>query len=142
MKIYPVTSARAGPIDRNPFQRTSVYEATGVAPHALTTRWTYTVPSGKKFTIGSAFTQMHTTVNQATAGNVQASIALTPSGGAVGGLIRAGMAYSATVVNPSTSVIGGGNFLAGDALLGRTEDLGIGGTITYLVALQGTEFDA
>jgi len=139
--VYP-PGARTEFYDRNPIQIQGVYEARAIAPHAQTTRWTYTVPAGKKMYAGSLFCGIVCDTDQTGGGECDSSIAMTPSGGAVGGLLRASMAFSSTTTGRAEPAVGGGYFLAGDALLGRTEDLGTGGTISYLVSLQGTEFDA
>lgn len=128
--------------DRNPVQVPKNYYSTAIAPHTLTTRWTYTVPTGKKALLEFALVKAIRSVAATTAGTVYAYLSLTPSGLTVVvlGVIEL-MANS--VGDHDASLVGQSIVLgAGDALLAATLDTSTGGTVDYSLAAKLTEFDA
>lgn len=142
MRIQHAQQTRPDWYDRTPVARALAYAIDLVAPHAETTRWTYTVPAGKKFTlqIGTALLQ----VQAAGAGNASrfVTITYTPSGGAATRLFF--VAYYGNTVGQGQSVPVGATavLLPGDVLFGTTADASVGGTMVYAVTMQGLEFDA
>jgi hypothetical protein len=128
--------------DRNPVTITRTYSAGGVAPHAVTQRWIYTVPANKKFNIQLASVFTLRTGAAGPAGVVEALIDFVPAAGAT--------TYIVDLTTIDAAVNSGKNFslganavaLAGDAIRGYTADPSTGGTNLYNLSLQGLEFDA
>ena len=122
--------------DRNPTSISKTFTNTGVAPHVITSRWTYTVPAGRKCQI--EFVQIEL-VRKTVAAPVNTAFGYVTIAGA--SFLRAVM-ESNTIGERSNTVAGVGVILeAGDVIAGLTFDSSTGGTITYTLTLKGTEFD-
>ena len=126
--------------DRNPITSVQQYEAAGIAPHALTTRWTYTTPSGKKAYVenAAAFVFRETAPGAAgRAGCYVQVVATNASQLAIGEEIS-------TAVGVSVGRTSGQNatLLAGNVCRCQTVDLSTGGTYLYRGTAKLTEFDA
>ncbi len=142
MRLFAQLPARPDWYDRNPLVVSAYVETGAVAPHAATTRWTYTVPAGKKtaLQIGSAWCGAVTLA--AAVGDVSAFLQYTPSGGVAAGIVQPG--FFGVAADLKDSMIAGATMvmLAGDSLLGRDYDTRTGGTCAFRTAFQGLEFDA
>jgi len=138
----PSAVARPAWHDRNPIPSWQSYEAAGVAPHGATTRWTYTVPAGKKAIMEYAFLSLTRSGAPTTVGTAFCFLYYQPSGGSSHILYDASL-RDATVGNvkeiasPTSLMLN-----AGDAVRGYTQDTSTGGTIDYILNVKFTEFDA
>lgn len=136
-------SDRANYFDRNPLIATQFYNQ-AIAPAASTQRWAYTVPGGRKAYLESLFLQIRRT---ALATNtppswVNVSSSYIPSGAS--GLVIARIAIATNVLNAmeQATMNNFGLLLAGDQVTLATEDLGTGGTISFIGSMKASEFDA
>lgn len=142
MRIDNVRASRPDWYDRNPVARANSFASVGIAPHADVVRWTYTVPTGKKFNLQMFASLVQRATAAAPVGTAYNILRYTPSGGAVGGLIEA--VNTSNTVGAGTSMAGGSAMimLAGDVIDCDTADASTGGTQAYLGSMQGLEFDA
>jgi hypothetical protein len=122
--------------DRAPSIILNQYAAT-IAPHVATTRWTYTVPAGRKALVESAFASMITDTVGAPAGNRNVAVAVTTTP-----LIQ--VYYSAMFPNAlsSSNLAGAIILLAGITLGASTSDASTGGFNSFFVSMKATEYDA
>jgi hypothetical protein len=142
MRVYAVTTARADWYDRNPIARANAYNATGIIPHAASTRWTYTVPAGKKFALQTAYASLMRDASATTLSYSRATVFYTPSGGSQVFIIATDNLDNTVGSIQSLSIGGTTTMLAGDAIRGETADLSTGGSMVYRINSQGLEFDA
>jgi len=128
-------TARIQYIDRNPTSKDQSFAGTA-APHALTTRWTYTVPSLRLAVVSVAeCLSMRLTA----AGTLGLSNSIIDK--AAIDLLQSPL-QSNTVGDKTTVAIGQSILmLSGEALHGKTSDLSVTGTVLYLVTSSITEFD-
>ena len=123
--------------DRAPLVITKVYATTNVAPHGLTSRWTYTVPANRKCIVESAIAYLIRYTNSTLTDIAWISIS---DGGTYISL--------AEVVNATFGTTGQGQvggtivYTAGTVITGQTQDASGNGTFNYFACLKGTEFDA
>jgi hypothetical protein len=119
-----------------------VYSAAGVAPHTVTARWNYTVPSGKKAMIEFLHVRILRSTAASTAGKVTAAISITPSGASSNDVMVANILTNN--VGDKDALVSGATLtlLAGDKIAANTSDASTGGTIDYVLACKATEFDA
>ena len=132
----------ADPRERAPLMVTALYVAGAVAPHAATSRWSYTVPAGKKARVEWVYAGLIQDAVATAAGYAEASVRYTPSGGTV---TRLTDAIKINLALGSEGHVGAGldlMMLAGDNLNAITNDANTGGTILYLVSAKVTEYDA
>lgn len=140
MRLSSLAAARPAYYDRNASSFSAAYAAT-VAPHANTTRWTYTVASGKKLLVESAAAYAIRTA-AATVNSYGWGLVTTYDGTnytnilpmvinltALAAVDRAYMGQSVTVY-------------AGQQILGATWDTATGGTIQWEIDAKGTIYDA
>lgn len=134
--------SRPEPSDRNGTAQTIVYGANSVAPHAQTTRASYTVPANRKAVVEASFVQMIRDSAAAAASIVQASFYYTKSGGSAQQVINA---FSGSNVLWSGDHFGIGwslRLFAGDVIDLRTSDVSTGGTNTFNLFARATEYDS
>lgn len=142
MELLNLAASRPAWYDRNPVTKRNYYAAVGLAPHADTQRWVYTVPAAKKFVVQTVDVHCTRVTAAAPVGRVWNYINLTPNGGAAGGVLTRFM-WGNNVGDHLEGVIGGQpTLLAGDVLEGHTRDEGTGGTVDYANETTGVEFDA
>jgi hypothetical protein len=142
MRVTQAPTSRASYYDRNPLEIQQTFAFTGFAPHAITTRWTYTVPAARKALVDAVSGSLAVDAVATTRVIVQLYIDLDPAG------------TNTSIVamqeeNQNTVGIIARAFLAPQMLLtaGRiismqTADNSTGGTIRYQGAMHATEFDA
>jgi len=140
-KFVVATAARPAEYDRNPATKLNNYLSTAVAPHASTSRWSYTVPAAKKSKIGHGQANLLRDVASGTPGVAVAYINITPSGGAASTL-----AYSTGTAGGANTgqntVVGGGQYLeAGDSAEAKSADPSTGGSYVIALLMTITEFD-
>ena len=142
MRVSSLGVARPVYYDRNATTIGKVYEASTVAPHNTTIRWTYTVASGKAAYVEAANGIMWRD-GAATAAsltqiifNVQTSDAATVS-------VLQNRTYSNTTNSPVTFAASQLAYLkAGDIFFAATYDGSTGGTWTLGAYTKFTQFDA
>jgi len=128
--------------DRNPSISVQNYANSGVAPHALTVRWSYTVPAGKKAFVETISARLVRDAAATTAGLASIYVAVLPYGGSWTPLLRIAV-LSNGVGDRDGGEIGQSVILkAGDGLRAETYDTSTGGTLFYSVSAKITEFDA
>lgn len=134
--------ARPVPTDRNPVNKTNEVQTAAIAPHGTTTRWSYTVPVGKKAQIQTASCICVRVTVAAPVGETSAQLAYTPSGGAAVTLFEAHLdtnaALDVSVQNESQL----GDMLAGDIITAQDFDTSTGGTVKFRESAKVYEFDA
>ena len=136
MRISSYAVARPAYYDRNAASVSGNYGAT-VGPHAATTRFTYTVPSGKKCVVEAVYAH----ILRQTAATALGIVQLYSGTNTVRSVNLA--AYNNTVYSyypdkatTQLTVYGGASFTAVSA------DAGTGGTNEIIIQFNGTEFDA
>lgn len=128
-RTYPVERAVGGVVSQ-----TGNYNAGGVAPHAATTRWTYTVPTNRAAQIESALVAILRTAAAAPVGTTFATVTAT----------GVSLLYATDISNAvgafTSQQQGESGFLnAGDVLLGQTFDGSTGGTHDLVVTAHWRE---
>jgi len=137
----PSAVARPEWYDRNPIHRLYGYSG-NLAPHSVTTRWTYTVPAGKKAFLELAAVHHIKTAAATTVVNSYSSILITPSGGSLTELIAAQI-YTNAVGDKDRAETGhAAVLLAGDIIQFNTYNGDTGGTVWHRGVAKITEFDA
>jgi hypothetical protein len=119
-----------------------LYSAANIAPHAITDRFTYTVPANRIAMVRSGWIQI---MRDAAPGVVDRAVAVIfkkSVGGVTVCILFDIEEITAVVGIPRTGSIGESMILvAGEQLIGRTYDLSTGGTYTYRVSADVAEFD-
>lgn len=142
MRVFNNGTSRPAWYDRGPLEIAKYYFAQAVAPHGVTTRWTYTVPAARKCLVElTQVTEMR---------DVAAGVA-----GTTNGFIRVVTAGAVTLdfaftvfqnVNVDTyrqcAMAPQAVMLATSVVSGSTIDSSTGGSVTYNIAMKGTEYDA
>lgn len=128
--------------DRNGITRDAGFNGAATAPHVSILRWSYTVPSTKKFMLQTYFIASVRDTVTATPSEATASIFLYGLG--VGGrkiiqnnFIKGALGDGLTLVGSGGSVL-----MPTDRLEGYTEDASVGGTVHYTNSITGVEYDA
>jgi hypothetical protein len=142
-----ITSTGAGArpafYDRNPTAKAFGAYQSANAPHGQTTRANYTVPTGRKFSLGAYLAYFDRATAATTIGFQSALIDYTPSGG---GIQYIGMVsfYGSNAGDTTKQNVGSGGLVcgAGDLLHSSDGDASTGGTADYNTSIVGTEFDA
>jgi hypothetical protein len=141
MKLGSLAGARAQYYDRNAIGGRTRFFST-VGPHALTTRWTVTVASGRKSLIEVGRVAITTSTLPTVLGFAGAGID-TNDGTTACTITSVNIATSTTtVLTTSDKSVNGITLYAGYTAVGQTSDSSTGGTIIYVVDLTHTTFDA
>ena len=123
--------------DRNPQPKEGGYAGSAVAPHTLTQRFTYTVPTGKKFFLENAYAYLMRYAAADAAERVMASISARGQSLAFTQIMTNAVGDKDSM-NVGRSVI----MQAADVLLGNTSDASTAGSVDYSLNYHGIEFDA
>ena len=140
MRVGSLASARPAYYDRNAAAQTNEYYG-GVSPHAQTTRYTYTAPSGKKGVLEYGYVLLERTVAATVAGTVFGLVACQSGG------ITVRIPFFSTTTN-TVGVVGSIHLpcavtiYAGEQVQGITFDNSTLGTIYYTIQSKLTVFDA
>lgn len=126
--------------DRNPVARRSVYAALN-GPSVATQRWSYTVPSGKKFALQTAECLVNRKTVAGTPETVQNYINYSPSGSGQDSFLVSLITDNVVGSKDRGSIAGTVVLLEGDALTAFTSDASTGGTHWDFITMQGLEFD-
>jgi len=138
------TGAAARPeyYDRNPTQVDLGSTTGSVAPHILTFRYNYTVPTGRKFLLGMWRVYWQRITAAAPVGRTDSDVQITPNGGSA--IVNVDVIGLTNGVGDHDGATGGQAtvLLAGDNIAGGDIDGSTGGGVVFTEAIQGTEFDA
>jgi len=137
VRSSPVFLARPAWYDRNPAPSGSAYFTDGVAPHALTARHTYAVPTGKTAIMTSLFVFCRRATAATTVGKVEVRFLAGAGLQIYWSFIdnTAGIRFT-WELSPHTIV------LAGTTIYMYTADGSTGGTVDYAVSIGYVTFDA
>jgi hypothetical protein len=140
MKLASLSGARAAYYDRNASSVNQNYYAVAAA-HASTTRFTYTVASGKKLLIESQAVRIHRQTAATTAGRYYTELLVSDGTTDV-------LGCSVHQTDNTTSVqyllIGAQQvtLYAGETIRCNTYDISTGGTVEYFSSFKGTLYSA
>jgi len=138
----PSAVARPEWYDRNPASTVSGWGGTNVAPHAATTRASYTVPSGKKALLEFLKVWVRRTTAATTAGNPKATWYVYPAGAGFVDLLRAEIFTNGVGDKDIAYAFAALVLCTGDELRLISIDDSTGGTMDYWSAAKLTQFDA
>lgn len=141
MQVSTPASSRAQWYDRNPLAILNTSSLGGVAPHATTTRFTYTVPAGRKALVEVGFVLTERGTAAATAADAGAELVITV-GATTAFAVDARV--NSNVVGALAELFGGLNLslLSGNSIAGQDFDASTTGTMTFVQTMKATEFDA
>jgi hypothetical protein len=140
MRVSAAASTKAHYIDRIHSNVTMKYSAGSVAPHVITTRISYTVPSNYRAYIESLYTSVRRDGTPTIADYSIATILYTPDGGNSATLVS-GYIRSANIGDRESQVLTqSGVMLPGDMLTGITVDNSTGGTCTYVLSAKVMQY--
>lgn len=141
MFISNPTTARAAWYDRNPISEFDNYQAT-LSPHATTKRYSYTVPSGKKFNLETFLCDATRVTAASTVGTCGCSGGVVNTAATNFTVIE--IQYQDNTVIHVASVYTSTTIMlqAGEGYASYTFDDSTGGSIQYQMTTKGTEFDA
>lgn len=142
MRVASLGVARPTYYDRNSIEGSLNYQAYAVAPHADTTRWTYTVPAGKKAYVDSANAIVYRFTAATGVSLVNSRLVITPSGGSATLIVFAHIETNVVGDNARQNLAGSLLLLSGSTFRGITVDSSTGGTVDYVAAAHYIEFDA
>lgn len=142
MQINNPSSSRAAWYDRNAASQIGKYNSGDIAPHVETARWTYTVPTAKKFIMENGYVSVGVATVATTVALSYAGVSYTPSGGSGIPIVTA-ISYDNTTnstkyASLGVSVMG----FSGDSFEGYDADNSTGGTRNFTEDMKGSEFDA
>lgn len=129
--------------DRNTVKRSISFKGDALAPHALTVRATYTVPSASKAFAEFFFTDLLRLTAAGTPGSPINFISHTPDGGAPAAIFLARLLSTQNAINDTVKHAQGVFLLANDddAFTLSTQDGSTTGTVFYEVRAHIVEFD-
>lgn len=137
MRFSSLITARPAPEDRSPLIIGGNGVSTNIAPHGAVTRWTYTVPIGRKARVSTAWMRWRRVTAAAPPGIVQINIQVTSS---MLGDIRT---TKNAVDDGESMVFSGATYLPSSGnILQTDQDASTGGTADYGSAFSGVEYDA
>lgn len=137
-----VQSSRPLYYDRTMVSRTSYYSSGAIAPHGITERWTYTVPTGKKAFVQSLLAVAQRITAAAPVSQYAALVTVTPNGGTLARVLLALLLTNNVGDSAREHYGASGALAAGDVLASSTVDLSTGGTVDYNLSAWYIEFDA
>jgi hypothetical protein len=144
INVEPSTglAMRGNYYDRNAFSKNESYDVQGIAPHALTVRWTYTVPTGKCLMVQDQFLDLRVDTGGLVAtGTIEIDIIA-----ALGGVhtIQLKLIAPAAVSHLHDSLLSGTRIclLEGDRIQCQTSLISLAGnTCDYIGTFSGVVFD-
>jgi hypothetical protein len=141
MRLTNIASGRPAYYDRNPTTKALAFRGASIAPHTGTSRFSYTVPTGRKFIGTAGGIAIVRDAVATTVGALQADLDVFPSGGVFTNVLTL-VIWSIALDSHREVSVAGFTLLAGDALQAFTLDTNVGGTASYSIGAQGIEFDA
>jgi hypothetical protein len=141
MRINNVFSGRPAYYDRNPTLPNQRFGQNAVAPHGLTTRFTYTVPSARKAFLGALYAHVFRVTAGAPVGLVVCTVTHT-NGANIANLVDFAFTDNTLLAQRQVAYGSSDVMVAGDTLVLQTSDGSTGGTVDYRIDSKITEFDA
>lgn len=142
MRVGNVFNGRPPYYDRTPATRVNQDAQIASAPVGLTQRWTYTVPTGKKFAIGMLALLAERVTAGAPGVRIEATISIAPLGAgpvvAARALLNTNGVGDRVTIAPASGLV----LVATDIISGNSMDTSTGGTYSAFTSASGTEFDA
>ncbi|SRR5712691_3575954 len=142
MRIYTTPRTTANYYDRAPLHKSASGGTFNTAPHAQTTRWSYTVPAGRKFALEAWQLNEYRMAAAAPIGQWIVTIEVSPLGAGFVNIQQIETEKNAVGDQVIQNLAGTIYLLASDVLRGTDSDLSTGGTTTQNSIFRGTEFDA
>jgi hypothetical protein len=142
MRIYGTSTIRPFYLDRNAATRVNGYAATGVAPHAATSRWSYTVPAGRAAQLGPYSISSSRDTVAAAVGTVWNYVNISPAAGGSIAVNLLSLINNTLYAQQQVQVGLSGTIFAGDTVQGFTSDNSTGGAISYVNSIAIAEYDA
>jgi hypothetical protein len=141
MKVSSFAVARPAYYDRAAITKNLAYGAANVAPHANTTRFTYTVPAGRKMFVESACVASFRDTAAAVVGQQFMNVVMY-DGTTYCNLI-ANYYYTTALGAVQNQILGNSaTVYAGHQVIGATWDFSTGGTQDLRLSVKGSEYDA
>ena len=140
MRVSSYAVARPAFYDRNAASAVALYLAQ-TGPHALTTRWTYTVASGKKLIVEVTPCRILRQTVAAPVGLIATEIQLT-TGASLLVMLSNYMTDNTPNVPYQKDSAASYTMYAGETLTAVTVDNSTGGVVQYSQVMKGTLFDA
>jgi hypothetical protein len=138
----PTPIARPQWYDRNPNPVTKQSYKGGQTPHAVTKRWDYTVPNGKKAFVEYMFIRIIRRTAASAVGIVEAYISVVGAGADSGRIFEASLQTN-NVGDKECVIVGQSMILVeGDELVAYDLDSSTDGTLDFIEIAKITEFDA
>jgi hypothetical protein len=136
-------SGRLAWYDRAPTMSNKNYQA-AVGPHGATSRFTYTVPAGKKAIVEILSVRLQRETVASPAATASIYITYTPSGGSASVAVICVLYSTKNAIGDLDKDDLGTTFTmnAGDAIECRSSDGSTGGTISYMAFAKVTEYEA
>lgn len=142
MRVSSYAVARPIYYDRNSSTKGKTYQASAVAPHTTTTRWTYTVPAGKAAYVEALNAMIYRDVAPTVVSLAQSIIYIVSSDAVTSTVLQVRTYSASTYVFYYGSQSNIALLKAGDQIYANTFDNSTGGAVTYTIDLKLTEFDA
>lgn len=142
MRVGSFAVARPNYYDRNATSKQSSYVGGPLAPHSVTTRWTYTVPAGKKAYVESCYVDIIRGSAATSGPSCKAFIRVTTSDSTIGTLCATGGEFNTLNALISQTVSNVGLLAAGDLVQSDSYDNSTGGTLYIVMTAKYTQFDA
>jgi len=137
MKVTSYAVARPAYYDRNATSVTNSIAGFSSGPHSTTSRWSTTVPAGKKILIESVFLFMYRvsapTVNGLTGYFIAVDAPVLATCNIISSLV---LAYS------TNNLFGNATAYGGSSIAAYSYDLCTGGSVYYDGNFRGTQFDS
>jgi len=140
MKVTSYAVARPAFYDRNAASAVAVYLAQ-TGPHAVTTRWTYTVASGKKLNVEVTPCRILRQTVAAPVGLVAVEVQLT-SGASLLVMLSNYMTDNVPNVPYQKDSSASYTMYSSETLTSVSVDISTGGVVQYSITMKGTLFDA
>ena len=141
MKLGSLASARPAYYDRAATTKNLAFGTTSIAPHANTTRFTYTVPAGRKMFVESLNVSSFRETIATVAG--QQFLNIVVYDGTTYCNLIALYYYTTAVGSVQSQILGNGaTVYAGHQVIGATWDFCTGGAQDLRLSAKGSEYDA
>jgi hypothetical protein len=128
---------------RNPSTVVGHFNSGALAPHATTTRWSYTVPPRRRAKVQGAIAAIARNVAAAALGNYAGYVLITRANGGGSFMLVYARTFALTAGTVVSMVQAGEiDLYEGDIMRGDTEDQNAGGTVSYTVSANAIEYDA
>lgn len=142
MQVNSPAASRAAWYDRNPTSEVKTAYSNRVSPHSTTTRWSYTIPAARKAIIEiiSGYTYRDTAAT--TGAEYGINISFVPNATTGAAISNINVSDNTEGAYNYVQAMGAITMFSGDSLIGDDFDNSTGGTVSYVLSMKGTEYDA